>query len=79
MFFNARLGATGGRVSTLSPGGCSRPLAVRGAGQRNSAADVDVEDEQFNEDYPIGEVLWPMIRASPAMQAKFKFKSQLPA
>ena len=52
---------------------------MRGAGQRNSAADVDVEDEQFNEDYPIGEVLWPMIRASPAMQAKFKFKSQLPA
>ena len=27
--------------------------------------DVDVEDDQFNEDYPIGDMLWPMIRASP--------------
>ena len=33
---------------------------------------------QYNEDYPIGEVLWPMIRASPAMQAKCRFRSQLP-
>ena len=40
--------------------------------------DVDVEDDQFNEDYPIGNVLWPMIRASPAMQANCRFKSELP-
>ena len=40
--------------------------------------DIDVRDDQFNEDSPIGEVLWPMIRASPAMQAKCRFRSQLP-
>ena len=40
--------------------------------------DIDVRDDQFNEDSPIGEVLWPMIRASPAMQVKYRFRSQLP-
>jgi hypothetical protein len=35
--------------------------------------DVDVDDDQFNEDYPIGEVLWPMIRDSAVMRAKSRF------
>ena len=38
--------------------------------------EVDVTDDQFNEVYPIGEVLWPMIRDSPVMRAKFRFQSQ---
>ena len=39
---------------------------------------MDVEDDSFNGDYPIGEVVWPMTCAL-AMQAKFRFKSQMPA
>ena len=35
--------------------------------------DVDVDDDQFNEDHPIGEVLWPMIRDSAVMRAKSRF------
>ena len=35
--------------------------------------DVDVDDDQFNESYPIGEVLWPMIRDSAVMRAKSRF------
>ena len=35
-------------------------------------------DSQHNEDCPIGSVLWPVIRTSPAMQAKCRFQSQLP-
>ena len=38
--------------------------------------DVDVDDDQFNESYPIGEVLWPMIRDSAVMRAKFRFQSE---
>ena len=40
--------------------------------------EVGVEDDSSNEDHPIGEVVWPMARAS-AIQAKFRFKSQMPA
>ena len=38
--------------------------------------EIDVTDDQFNEIYPIGEVVWPMIRDSPAMRAKFRFQSE---
>jgi hypothetical protein len=37
----------------------------------------DKDDDEFTEDYPINADLWDMIRASPAAQAKYRFKSQL--
>ena len=41
--------------------------------------DVEADDDSFNEDYVIGSSLWPMIRDSPAMREKYRFKSELPA
>ena len=35
--------------------------------------DIDVTDDQFDEICPIGEVVWPVIRDSPAMRANFRF------
>ena len=46
-------------------------VSIMDAGRRQAPRDVD--DDQFNEDHPIGEVLWPMIRDSAVMRAKSRF------
>ena len=38
--------------------------------------DVDVTEDKFNELYPIGRCVWPMIRDSAVMRAKFRFQSE---
>ena len=61
-----------------SRGGCSAAVTSSPSWtpDADKHPDVDVDDDQFNESYPIGEVLWPMIRDSAVMRAKFRFQSE---
>ena len=64
------------RDTTGSGRAPSRAVGTKSTPTSTQHPEVDVTDDQFNEVYPIGEVLWPMIRDSPVMRAKFRFQSQ---
>ena len=66
-------GGHGTRESGDRPAQARRAQAKATVGRRSLCGFEHVDDDQFNEDFPIGEVLWPMIRDSAVMRAKSRF------